>query len=460
MVKSYPPRPILLVDDEVEALQSMRNILEISGISNVQLCSDSREVKSLISKTEFSAITLDLSMPHVSGQELLDLIVAEHREESVIVVTAANDIDTAVDCMRAGAFDYLLKPVDKTRLTTAIGRAVTMWEMRSENTRLTESLLSDGLAKPDSFGHIVTASDRMHNIFRYIEVIAPTTLPVLITGETGTGKELIAGAVHAASGRTGEFVAINVAGLDDTLFSDTLFGHLPGAYTGATGKRDGMIQRAESGTLFLDEIGDLSTESQVKLLRLLQEGEYLPLGADRPKTTNARFVVATNKDLPDAIENGEFRSDLYYRLRSHQVSIPALRQRKEDLPLLADHFLEQAYGEIGKELPQISAQFYQELENHDYPGNVRELEGMIFDLAVRNTSPVLSFGPAVEAIVESAHTGAGSFYESMGNLPTVDEAVERLIAEAMRRSDGNQTEAAKVLGMDRTTLNRRLNRGN
>lgn len=437
----------------------MRRVLEMDGVTSIRTCSDSRQVQALVEGSQFSAVTLDLSMPHISGQELLELIVPEYPDLPVIVVTAADELETAVSCMRAGAFDYIVKPVDKTRLTTSVRRAAENWEIRNENARLKQGLLSGELENPEAFDHIITSSDKMHNIFRYIEVMAPMTLPILITGETGTGKELIANAIHRVSGRKGAFVALNVAGLDDTLFSDTLFGHLPGAYTGATSKRDGMIKSAAGGTLFLDEIGDLAMGSQVKLLRLIQEREYHPLGSDRPLITDARFVLATNVDLTKAVQEDKFRSDLYYRLRSHRIHIPPLRERREDVSVLAGFFLERAYREIDAEMPRIPNSFYTKLSQREYPGNVRELEGFLYDLAVRHKEGILSPDSIDSAGPQAARAELeDNFYTSMSSLPTVEQTVELLIEEAMRRKDGNQTEAAKILGMDRTTLNRRLNR--
>jgi len=303
----------------------------------------------------------------------------------------------------------------------------------------------------------------MYSIFRYVEAIAGTSLPVLITGETGTGKELLAESVHEASGRSGEFVAVNVAGLDDTLFSDTLFGHIKGAYSSATDDRDGMIKQASGGTLFLDEIGDLSTASQVKLLRLLQEREYIPLGADRPSTTDARFVFATNRDLGDAVRDGEFRQDLYYRLRSHQLRIPALRERKNDVPLLVSFFIENLSDEIGKTVPRVPSSLLAKLMEYEFPGNIRELQGMIYDSVVRYRSGELTISKidAAGAADEDRGTQEDSTYgsdvlKSFADLPSEDQFIRMITEEALRRSGGNQSAASRILGVDRSTLAKRI----
>jgi transcriptional regulator with GAF, ATPase, and Fis domain len=308
----------------------------------------------------------------------------------------------------------------------------------------------------------------MLQIFRYVEAIAPTSLPVLITGETGVGKELVARAIHSISERTGSFVPVNIAGLDDTLFADTLFGHVKGAYTGAESSREGMVAKAEDGTLFLDEIGDLAPESQIKLLRLLQEREYQPLGTDRPRPTNARFVFATNIDIARGIGEGKFRKDLLYRLRSHHIRIPPLRERTGDLPALVDHFFDKASRAVGKTRPTVPKELLPLLRGYAFPGNIRELEGLIFDAVVRHQSRVLSLSSFRNAIGERAADSVertmsctaegGNLFEACQALPTLKEANSLLIEESLRRSGGNQDAAARLLGLTRTALNRRLNR--
>lgn len=291
----FPALPVLLVDDEAQFLFSASLSLNSEGIDNVIQCQDSRDVMSILSEGDFSVVVLDMLMPHLTGWDLLPMIVRDFPDLPVVIITAVNEVKTAVDCMKEGTFDYLVKPVDKVRLVTTVRRAIEVRELRDENTRLKDYLLSDKLEQPDVFSEIITQNPVMRSIFQYIEAIAENALPVLITGETGVGKELVAKALHRLSGRKGELVTVNVAGLDDRLFADTLFGHKKGAFTGADAARNGLVERASGGTLFLDEIGDLSMESQVKLLRLLQEGKYYPLGEDVPKLTDARIIVATDR---------------------------------------------------------------------------------------------------------------------------------------------------------------------
>jgi len=462
-----PEKPILLVDDEEHFLLSAELTISSNGIKNVETCNDSRNVLKLLSNKDYSVVVLDINMPHISGAELLPQIVKKHPQIPVIVLTAVNNVENAVQSMKDGAFDYVVKPVDDTRLLATIKRGLEFTQIRNENELLKQSLLKEKLEHPEAFEHIITRSGSMRAIFRYIEAIGKTNLPVLITGETGTGKELIAKAVHSVSGRKGELVPVNVAGVDDNLFSDTLFGHKKGAFTGAEGERKGLIEKAEDGTLFLDEIGDLNIESQVKLLRLLQEGQYYPLGSDVAKLSNARVIVATNKNIASMQGNNQFRQDLYYRLRSHHISIPSLRERKKDIPLLIDHFLINASNELNKQTPRPPKELYTLLSNYHFPGNIRELEGLIYDAVSLHKSGILSLEPIRKKLSDQINdekrvTIKEEIEDSpiaiTGRFPSLKESEEALIREALKRSDGNQTIAADMLGISRRALNNRLQR--
>jgi DNA-binding NtrC family response regulator len=370
--------------------------------------------------------------------------------------------------MRAGAFDYLIKPVDKSRLITTIRRAFELVDMRNENDRLKEYLFKDRLERPELFDRIITRNRAMLAVFQYIEAIARTPMPVLIMGETGTGKEMIAKAVHNASARSGEFVTINIAGLNDTLFSDTLFGHERGAFTGASDRREGLVAKASDGTLFLDEIGDLSSETQIKLLRLLEDKTYYPVGSDSLRTSTARIVVATNRDLDRLREAGTFRNDLYFRLRSHLIHLPPLRERPEDIALLVDAFMEEAAGQLGKNAPALERDFYTLLESYSFPGNVRELRLMLFDavssaksgiLSADSIRPRLSAGVISQPLKSTSIPGHEMTKDNLTrrtDLPTLKEAEQALVDEALNRSGGNQTIAAQLLGLTRSALNKRL----
>jgi DNA-binding NtrC family response regulator len=450
----------------VQALDSFELALRSANVNNFLRCQDSREVIPLLTEQEIAVMLLDLRMPHLSGEELLPEITRDFPHVPVIVITGADDVETAVKCMRAGAFDYIVKPVERSRLVGSVKTALELRELQRQNQLLRAHVLSDELADPEPFAEIITTSKMMRSIFQYIEAVANSPQPVLITGETGVGKELVARAIHKVSGRQGAFIAINVAGLDDNVFADTLFGHRKGAFTGADQSRNGMVEKAEEGTLFLDEIGDLSPASQVKILRFLQDGEFLPIGSDVAKRSNARIVVATNQELQTLQDSGKFRKDLYFRLRIHHIHIPPLRDRKEDLLPLLDHFLEKAAKDLGKKKPTPPSELIILLNAYHFPGNIRELESIIFDAVSKHVSGKLSMEvfksyiskqqPAFKADsvgLPLDDTAPISFAEK---LPTLKQAEQLLIAEAMKRSDNNQAIAAMHLGISRQALNRRL----
>jgi DNA-binding NtrC family response regulator len=456
-----PVDPILLIDDEEGFLHSASLALRSSGYNHVVCVCDSRKAEALLKKPA-SLVLLDVMMPHLNGPELLPRLLSLQPGLPVVMLTAVSDTATVVECVRAGAADYLTKPVDKARLLTTVRAALESGELKRENDRLRQGLLTQGLAHPRAFECILTRSLAMRGIFTYIEAVAPSTLPVLITGETGTGKELVARALHDCSGRRGPFVAVNAAGLDDALFSDTLFGHARGAFTGAGDKREGLVASAAGGTLFLDEIGDLKLESQVKLLRLLESRAYYPACSDEPRTTDARVVVATNLSLDELQDPARFRADLFYRLRSHHLALPALRERPEDLALLAGHFLEMACLELKKKLPHVPAQLEELLCAHPFPGNVRELKSMVFEALSRHGSKTLSLEPFKETILKKKTPKAAQVplatLEFAPILPTLKQAEDALVQEALRRAKGNQSIAAHSLGLTRSALNKRLNR--
>jgi len=461
--------PALLVDDDPQLLQSASLVLRSAGMPHVLTVDDGRAVAAIMAQQEVGVVVLDLAMPHVTGQALLEQLSADHPDVPVVVMTASNDVDTAVECMRAGAVDYLVKPVEPSRLVSSVKRAVETRALRSEVLSLKDRLLATTPHQAEAFADIVTRDPRLLAIFRYLEAVAASPQPVLITGETGTGKELMARALHRLSGRPGELVAVNVAGLDDTMFSDALFGHTRGAVTGADRAREGLVASATSGTIFLDEVGDLAVAAQLKLLRLLQDGSFYPLGADRPRHSQARVVVATNADVGQAVAAGRFRKDLYYRLRTHHVHLPALRGRESDIPLLVDHFVEKAAGQLAKAVPTIPPALHQLLRTYSFPGNVRELEALVFDAVARHEGTTLSLASFKDAIADGLDgAGTGEAPERTpvtmaldvfpDRLPTLRDSENRLIAEALRRADGNQGVAAGLLGLSRQALNKRLSR--
>jgi DNA-binding NtrC family response regulator len=462
----YPGFPVMLVDDEVQALDSFEIALRSASMNHFIRCQDSRDVMPILSSQEIEVMLLDLRMPHVSGEALLPLIIIDFPEIPVIIITGADDVETAVKCMKQGAFDYMVKPVEKSRLVGGVRRAVEIRELQRENRLLKAHVLSDKLEHPEAFSEIVTNSASMRSIFQYIEAISNSPRPVLITGETGVGKELVAKAVHALSNVKGDFVPVNVAGLDDNVFADSLFGHKKGAFTGADQARSGLIEQASGGTLFLDEIGDLSAPSQVKLLRLLQDGDFFPLGSDVAKGSNARIIVATNQDLDGLKSSGKFRKDLYFRLCDHHIHIPALRERLEDLPILVEHFLEKASKTLEKKKPTPPNELSILLSTYHFPGNIRELESVVFDAVSSHKSGKLSMEsfkshiykkhPRFETESKQLLQEKKVLISFSKQLPTLKQTEQLLIDEAMKRADGNQSIAALSLGITRQALNRRL----
>lgn len=458
----YPAFGILIVDDEPAWLRSLSLTLESSAaITNTFLCQDSREVLPLLDKGGIGLVLLDLTMPGLSGEELLAAIAERHPDVACIIISGVSQLDTAVRCMKLGAFDYYVKTDEEDRIVGGVLRAIRMQELRDENLAVKRRLVAGGPAHPEAFAGIVTRSRAMYAVFAYIEAVAASPQPLLVTGESGVGKENLVRAAHAVSGTGGPLVAVNVAGLDDAVFADTLFGHVRGAYTGAEAARKGMVEEAAGGTLFLDEIGDLSVASQVKLLRLLQEGEYFALGSDLPKRLRARVIVATHHDLAAHEAEGRFRRDLYFRLRTHHVHIPPLRERKEDIEPLLRHFLAEAAAAMRKPAPTFPPELTACLAAYHFPGNIRELRAMVFDAVSLHTGRMLSMKSFLAAMGRTPQTCAPAApplnpFAPFEQLPTFAEAARFLVEEALSRSGGNQTLAARLLGISQPALSKRL----
>jgi len=453
---------IIVVDDDVGVLRRLDRLLRFEGYDDVVLCERADDAWPALEGRRPVAMILDLMMPGVDGYATLERMRAERPDVPVIVATAIDDLDAVVRCMKAGAFDYVPKSAETARLIASLEHAAMIGGLLADNKALRDSLLSAAGSVMGYFEPIVTRDRTMTDIFRYVAAIARSDKPILITGESGTGKELFAAAAHAASGRSGELVSVNIAGLDDTMFSDTLFGHKRGAFTGAETDRPGLIERAKGGTLFLDEIGDLPQQSQVKLLRLIEQRRYYPLGADMTRSSDALIIAATNKDLHAACAAGAFRQDLYYRLETHLIRLPPLRERAGDIPLLVELFASRAAEKFGKPAPAVPPELYELLGAYDFPGNVRELESMVHDAVGRASGRTLSLDSFKSRVFKSGGGSAASksfaagVFSALTSLPTLREASEALVAEALSRAGGNQGVAAGLLGLSRTALNRRI----
>jgi DNA-binding NtrC family response regulator len=458
-------RTILVVDDDADFLNEVRLTLVSNDVKDVITLNTSSDLLKNLERGGIGVLLMDWIMPGMGGADLLPIVVQRYPHIPVIIMTAVSDLQTVVGCIKQGAFDYITKPIDSNRLISSLSKAFQISELASQNRRLKEYLMGDTICRPEIFEAILTINPRMQAIFKIIETMRGSYNPVLVTGETGVGKELVARAIHSASGLKGPFVPLNVAGLDEMMFDDTLFGHKKGAFTSASESREGLIAKAQGGTLFLDEIGDMGSGSQVKLLRLLQEKEYYRLGSDALIKSDARIIAASNRDFDALLEQGRFRRDLYHRLCSHHVHIPPLRERRGDIPLLLDHFLRKSAEECGRPVPAITAEARRALEEYDYPGNVRELINLVHHAVTSHEEDSLTLGDFT-----GIDTTGASFQGSLRvfrdqdfrlqanyrEFPSINIVEQMLIDEAMRITEGNKALAAELLGISRPTLNKKL----
>jgi DNA-binding NtrC family response regulator len=449
---------VIVIDDEQVICDNLK-IQLITCPCNVLTFNDGRDAYPVLDNGNVAAVFLDWMMPF-PGEEILKYISSNHPEVQVFIMTALDDAQSAVHALKLGASNYMTKPLDTVRLTADANCAIKLFEANRYSKHLSAALLK-GSAN-DNYG-ILYNSDSMARIMLLIEGMSESRQPVLITGETGTGKEGLARAIHASSGVTGEFVAVNVAGLDDHMFSDVLFGHRKGAFTGADSSVEGLVAKAEGGTLFLDEIGDLGVENQVKLLRLLQEKEYYRLGSPALMKCDIRVISATNKNFYEKNIHKNFRQDLFFRLSTHSLAIPPLRDRTEDISILASSFIAETSKELGKSVPTFTCEALSILENHTYPGNVRELKNIIYDLCIRNKTGVVTPSEIPSQMPrpffkpeENSQLDTHPLTTLLGKFPTADELEMYAIKEVMRITNNNQSATARILKIARPTLNKRL----
>ena len=468
----YTQYSILLVDDEKTALDAMEIVLMANGIDNVLRCQDSRNVILTLKTHPVNVVLLDLIMPHFSGEEILEKITSQFPQIQVIVITGMDSVKTAVNCIKKGAFEYLVKPVDEYNLVTHMKHALEVHELKMGLASLQSGFFSKNEFKdPTVFSSIITKDPAMFRIFDYIEAIAGSRQPITITGESGTGKELVAKALHKSGRKDQPFCSVNIAGLDDTMFSDALFGHVKGAFTGAGKDRQGFVEKAGQGVLFLDEIGDLSPGSQIKLLRLLQEREYYPLGSDHLRFLEARIIAATNYDLKERMESGQFRKDLYYRLFTHTIQLPPLRERKQDIPYLLAHFIKKAATDLEISPPEPEEEIIPAFQSYDFPGNIRELEAMVVDAMTTHdkNNPILSIRTFKNRLastqdptsqVSPALEPSTLLMALPDPLPDLQTLTTCLVKETMHRTNNNQTLASRILGISQPALSKRLKKLN
>ena len=465
----YPDHPILLVDDEEHTLASFDIALKSHGLHNTIRCPDGRRVAEIVADQEIEIILLDLIMPGIAGQDILARVNEEHPEIPVIVITGVNELETAVECMRRGAFDYIVKPVSAERLLPSINRALEVRRLRRENSKLADRFFQPQLKHPENFSRIIGETPAMKAVFHYCEAVAENRQPVLITGEPGAGKKEIAKALHRSSSRKGRFLSLNPADLDGPGFAAALFGVGKGFPAENDKAKSGLLEKARGGTLLLEEIGELAPEAQLTLLRLLESGEYCPLGSEQTKNCEVRILAADSRDIDRLQEEGRLRKDLCHRLRTHHLHLPPLRERADDIPMLLEHFLAEAAKELRKKKPVCHQEIIPLLKNYYFPGNVGELRGMVFDAMANHRARLLrteTFIKAVQGRLGSpglqnrfpASTFDSEWAQRLDRLPTLKVAALTLVQEALRRSGNNQRVAAGLLGITPQALNQRLKR--
>jgi len=442
---------ILIVEDEAK----MRRLLELNlgddGFTTFS-AGDAETGLKMLRENSIDLVLTDLKLPGMNGQEFLQAVKQQNAALPVVVMTAFGSVETAVEAMKAGASDYVLKPFSLTEMRMVIHKELDVRNLREENRSLREAL-----GKRYSHPNVVARSPKMQEVLATVERVAPTNSTVLLGGESGVGKDLIARAIHEKSKRaSGPFLKINSTAIPENLLESELFGFEKGAFTGAVASKPGKFELADKGTLFLDEIGDVPPVTQVKLLRVLQEREFERLGGTRTVKVDVRLIAATNRDLREALEQGTFREDLYYRLNVVPIDIAPLRERKEDIPDLVNLFISRFAGDSGKAVESITPEAMQILVNYHWPGNVRELQNIIERACALAKGSVL--GPA-DIHMDSRSSKAAN--GSTGFLPdgmTLEQWEDEMVKEALRRANGNKSQAARLLGLSRNALRYRLSK--
>src|SRR5262245_23163733 len=449
---------VLVVDDEEVMRDVLHSLLNEAG-HRVTLAHDGIEGLALARKQSFDAAIVDVMLPEMGGLDVLDELKKVDPELVVLMITAFASVETAIQAMKRGAFDYVTKPFKHEEVLHILRNGLEQRRLKDENRDLRRALKDQA-----RFTEIVGKSPRMQQVFGLVAQAAPSRSTILVVGESGTGKELVAKAIHSNSPRADKpFIVVNSGSLPHDLLESNLFGHMKGAFTGAVYSKKGLFELADKGTLFFDEIGNIPLETQAKLLRVMQERDFMRLGGLETIKVDVRIVAATNADLRRAVEEGRFREDLYYRLNVITIQLPPLRQRKEDIPALANHFMEKYARENGKAVTALSSAAMQVLMDYDYPGNVRELENIIERGVVLTTEPEIG-----RELIPDHVRAAPSFHVPFMTVPPEGISLKDVIANFERRliestldsTRGVQKEAARLLGLKPTTLNEMIKRHN
>ncbi len=436
---------ILIVDDETVALKSITRLLNWDGYTEVKTCNNGLEAVKLIKDYDFDVVLLDVMMPEMDGLQVLQETKPLKPFTEFIMLTAVSDLDTAVNAVRMGAYDYLSKPVDNDRLLLAIKRAF-------ERKGLLSGLSGKDENDPErhtAFAAIVTRNKKLKEQLRFAEVMARSGVPILVTGESGTGKELLAQGIHQAGPNPdGPFIAVNVPAIPESMFESQFFGHRKGAFTGASNDHTGFFEQANNGTLFLDEIGELPLHLQVKFLRVLEEKSITPLGGQIAASLNFRVVSATNRNLDEACAEQNFRMDLLYRLKAAHIHLPPLRERMDDVPALADIFLKKAAVRHNRPVENFSTEAMNILLHRSYPGNVRELARVVENAVLVSEMPTISAKDLGESQLEVPN--------SARTLCTFKEDYERHLAFVLEHTNGDRAKAAEILGVSLRQIHRKI----
>ena len=441
---------ILIADDEKNILSGLQLAFEDEGYQ-VITASDGQEAWDKIQHSLVDMVITDLRMPKVDGYELLKRISSSYPTLPVVVLTGHGTIETAVETMRDGAVDFLTKPVDIDKLLLVVKKSIANSSLQEQNRKLREEI--EKLKKQQGYSRIIGKSGKVSQMMQVIEQVASSRANVLITGESGTGKELVADALEELSPRKGKpFIKVHCASLSSTLLESELFGHEKGAFTGAVAQKKGRFELADTGTLFLDEIGEIDMATQVKLLRVLQERQFERVGGEKTITVDVRVIAATNRDLEEEVRKGTFRQDLYYRLNVVHVEVPPLRERKEDIDLLAASFLDTFNQEDGKRIEGFTPAARKAMFSYSWPGNIRELRNAV------EASVVLAKGRMIDVddLPPQIREGKGESSISLSLPITMDEAEKAVILATIGYAKGNKTKAAEILGIGRKTLHRKI----